>query len=104
LPSQDRKAELTQKFEDHVRNLETHAVHASTEEFSSGPDLIAIGLLKLQQRFEALDKLYNEEIGRLSQDLAQMKADYVRLYQAMSVSPHTARPSRRSGGRAKSKV
>lgn len=47
----------------------------------SDPDPIAIGLLKLQQRFDALDRLYNEEIGALCQELARLKADYVRRFQ-----------------------
>ena len=63
--------------------------HASNEVVAE-PDLIAIGLLKLQQRFDALDRLYNEEIGALHQELARLKADYVRLYQ--SRSPHQNRP------------
>lgn len=46
------------------------------------PDPIAIGLLKLQQRLDALDRLYNEEVGNLGQELAKLKADYVRLHQA----------------------
>jgi hypothetical protein len=79
---------------------------STPEEVGNGPDRIAIGLLRLQQRFEALDRLYNEEMCRLSRDLAQMKADYVRLYQATtarakSVSRHKRQSTRGSGGPAK---
>ena len=77
-----------------MNNLKTDIAASAHEEVVNGPDLIAIGLLKLQQRFEALDQLYNEEIGKLSRDLAQMKADYVRLYQARTALPRKGKLSR----------
>ncbi len=77
-----------------MSRFKTEVIASSHEEAVNGPDLIAIGLLKLQQRFEALDRLYNEEIGKLSRDLAQMKADYVRLYQTRSALPRKSKSSR----------
>ncbi len=69
-------------------------VSHAPDEINNGPDRIAIGLLKLQQRFDALDRLYNEEIGSLSQELSQLKAEYVRLFQSRSALPRRGKPSR----------
>lgn len=77
-------AARTQRVEGDLNNLKTSAdmsVPGEPREVESVPDLIAIDLLRLQQRLDALDRLYNEEIGNLSRELAQLKADYVRLYQ-----------------------
>jgi hypothetical protein len=59
-----------------------------------GPDLIAIGLLRLQQRFDALERLYNEEIDALTRELTQLKADYVRNFQIRSPLPRKQRAAR----------
>lgn len=63
---------------DSISDAPTHA----SAEANCRPDSIAIGLLTLQERFDALDRLYNEEVGSLSLELARLKADYVRLFQA----------------------
>ncbi|HEX9038836.1 MAG TPA: hypothetical protein VF808_17775 [Ktedonobacterales bacterium] len=65
----------------------TDVVSHSPTEINTGPDLIAIGLLRLQQRLEALDRLYNEEIDALCQELGRLKADYIRLYQSKQDKP-----------------
>lgn len=65
-------------------NLHTDVRSQAPNTGGSEPDLIAIGLLRLQQRLDALDRLYNEEVGNLGQELAQLKADYVRLHQTRS--------------------
>lgn len=71
----------------------TSVMSHSADEVDSRPDLIAIGLLKLQQRLDALDRLYNEEVSTLSRELTELKADYVRLYQAR-VTSSTAKSAR----------
>jgi len=53
---------------------------------------IAIRLLQLQQRLDAWDRLYNEEIVGLRKELSQLKADYVRQYQ---LQEQAAKPRRR---------
>lgn len=68
-------------------------------EVASEPDLIAIGLLKLQQRLDALDRLYNEEISNLSKELTQLKDEYVRLYQARTAPHRTGKASRGQASR-----
>lgn len=88
-----------QKCEGDVDNSYIGVVSHGPDEINNGPDPIAIGLLKLQQRFDALDRLYNEEIGSLSQELAQLKAEYVRLFQSRSSLPRRGKTSR---GQAKS--
>ena len=45
---------------------------------------IAFRLLEMQQRLEAWDRLYNQEIGTLQRELAQLKANFVRLQQAQA--------------------
>ena len=62
--------------------LSTNLMSNAHSKCDDEPDPIAIRLLKLQQRFDSLDRLYNEEIGDLYQELCQLKADYIRLYQA----------------------
>jgi len=43
---------------------------------------IAIRLLYVQQRIEALERLYNEEVSSLRQDVSDMKLAFVRQAQA----------------------
>lgn len=82
-----------------MSNLKTSTVVSPPDEAGSGPDLIAIGLLKLQQRLDALDRLYNEEIGNLCRELTQLKADYVRLYQTRSAPSRSGKSSRGQANR-----
>jgi hypothetical protein len=77
-----------------VNSLKSSTVATTSDPVGSEPDPIAIGLLGLQQRLEALDRLYNEEIGNLSRELAQLKADYVRLYQTRSALRRGGKSSR----------
>lgn len=42
---------------------------------------MAVRLLQLQQRLEAWEGLYNEEISELQRALRELKADYVRQYE-----------------------
>jgi hypothetical protein len=42
----------------------------------------AFRLLQLQQRLDAWDLLYNEEINQIHKELAAVKTDYLRLRQA----------------------
>ena len=85
-----------------MNSLKSSTVASSSDLVGSEPDPIAIGLLGLQQRLEALDRLYNEEIGNLSRELAQLKADYVRLYQTRSALPRGGKSSRHQANRAHS--
>lgn len=59
---------------------------------------IAFRLLEMQQRLEAWDRLYNQEVGTLQRELAQLKADFVRLQQAQMQGdkPKRQRPSRKT--------
>lgn len=43
---------------------------------------MAARLLQLQQRLEAWERLYNEEITELQRTLRELKIDYVRQYEA----------------------
>jgi hypothetical protein len=86
-----------QKYEGEVNKLKTgtgvpHAGLAGTRD-----DHIAIRLLRLQERLEALDRLYNEEIGNLFRELAKLEVEYVRLCQAGSAVPRGRKTSRRPG-------
>lgn len=45
------------------------------DETTSKPNLIVIGLLRLQQRLEELDRLCNNEVSNLSRELAQLRAN-----------------------------
>jgi hypothetical protein len=66
---------------------------------ATGSNDIAFRLLQLQQRLDAWDRLYNEEIIGLRQDLAQLKADYLRQRQAQEQQAKPRRPRRiRSAG------
>lgn len=62
-----------------------NAVSTAPVDPGSAPDVIAIGLLTLEQRIAALDRLYNEEVAALSRELAKLKAEYVCLYHNKSV-------------------
>lgn len=57
-------------------------------------DDIAFRLLQMQQKLEAWDRLYNEEIGSLRRDLAEMKADYVQRWQAQKQTEKPTRPKK----------
>jgi hypothetical protein len=91
----------TQNFEGEVNKLKTSTVIPVTGESSILDDHIAIRLLGLQERLEALDRLYNEEIGNLSQELAQLKVEYVRLCQSRLAAPHGGKSSRRPATRSR---
>lgn len=43
---------------------------------------IAFRLLQLQQRLDAWDRLYNEEIDQIHKELAAVKTEFLRLRQA----------------------
>jgi hypothetical protein len=63
---------------------------------------IAVLLLELQQRMAAFDRLYNEEISGLNENLSQLKAEFIRQYQPPAQGPASARKpklSRRKAGR-----
>ena len=77
----------TQNSEGDVVKAHTGGARRASDDAVSEPDLIAIGLLSLQQRFDALDRLYNEEIGALCQELARLKADYVRRFYSGATQP-----------------
>ncbi len=57
---------------------------ASTVDMSAiaYPADIAIRLLYVQQRIDALERLYNEEVSSLRQDVSEMKLAFVRQAQA----------------------
>lgn len=42
---------------------------------------LAVRLLELRQRLEAWDRLYNEEMGKLSAQLTRVTSDYLHLLQ-----------------------
>ena len=73
-----------------------NVVSAAPADPGPEPIAIAISLLALEQRFKALDRLYNEEIAALNRELAQLKAEYVRLFHHTPARPrrHKA-PTRR---------
>lgn len=83
-----------------MNNSYTGVVGQTPGDGVSDPDPIAIGLLRLQQRFDALDRLYNEEIGALCQELAQLKADYVRRFQSSESRPSKGTRTKRPRGLA----
>ncbi|HEX9038463.1 MAG TPA: hypothetical protein VF808_15885 [Ktedonobacterales bacterium] len=55
---------------------------------NSTPSLseFAIHLLELQQRLNAFDSLYNEEVMGLSRDLTQLKAEFLRHYRTSAMA------------------
>jgi hypothetical protein len=56
---------------------------------------IAIHLLEFQQRLNAFDSLYNEEVGGLTRDLARLKAEFLQRLQAQSAPEPRDRRDRR---------
>lgn len=79
--------------------------NASTTTTPIEPIDIAVRLLELQQRVAAFGTLYDEEVTGMNQELSQLKADFVRHYQAQASSkpgPATAKRSSRGAGSAKS--
>lgn len=59
----------------------THGVGSANIAVPLDSDL-ALRLLQLQERLNAWDVLYNEEIGQLRTELAQVRAEFVRRCQA----------------------
>jgi|GEM_PF-6403384 hypothetical protein len=53
---------------------------------TTASDDMAFRLLELQQKLEAWDRLYNEEIVGLRKELSQLKADFVRQRQTLEKS------------------
>jgi hypothetical protein len=88
-------------YEGEVNKLKTSMVVPITGESGDRDDHIAIKLLGLQERLEALDRLYNEEIGNLSWELAQLTVEYVRLCETRSAVPRGGKSSRRPATRAR---
>jgi hypothetical protein len=83
-----------------VNKLKTGTVVSTTAKSDNRDDHIAIRLLRVQARLEALDRLYNEEISSISRELAQLKSEYVRLCQSGSSVPHRGKSSRRPASRS----
>jgi hypothetical protein len=68
----------------------------------SAPVNFAVRLLEFQQRMAAFDRLYNEEITKLTELLSELIAEFLRQYQAPAQgSASTTKPkrSRRKAGR-----
>jgi hypothetical protein len=68
----------------------------------STPLDFAVRLLEFQQRMAAFDRLYNEEITKLTELLSELIAEFLRQYQALAQgSASTTKPkrSRRKAGR-----
>jgi hypothetical protein len=57
---------------------------------------VAVRLLEMQQRLEAWDRLYNQEVGTLQKELAQVRADFVHLQQAQGDRPKRRRAPRKA--------
>ena len=51
-------------------------------------------LLELQQKLDAWDRLYNEELRELRKELSQLTAHYMREYQAKRPPGQPRRPRR----------
>ena len=64
------------------------------------PEHSASRLLELQLRLDACDRLYNAEIDELRKQVAELAADYVRLYQtrASDSTPIRRRKARLKAG------
>ena len=81
--------------------LQSEDINASTTTTPLEPIDFAIRLLELQQRVAAFGTLYDEEVTGMNQELTQLKADFVRQYQAQTPSKPGAatakRPSRGAG-------
>jgi hypothetical protein len=61
-----------------------HAKTQTNADDATGTSSIAFRLLEMQQRLEAWDRLYNQEVGVLQRELAQLKANFVRLQQTQA--------------------
>jgi hypothetical protein len=59
-----------------------HAKTQTNADDATGTSSIAFRLLEMQQRLEAWDRLYNQEVVVLQRELAQLKATFVRQQQA----------------------
>jgi hypothetical protein len=82
-----------------VSSLPSGGTRATPNEVDGRSTLIALDLLQLQQRFDALDFLYNEEIANLRREFTRLQIDYIRLYQTRA-SP-LPRPGNSSRAKAK---
>lgn len=66
-----------------MRTLLAKSTNATpTDEEPMAPSDIAVSLLQLQQKLDALDRAYNEEVDALHQQLTELKTEYVRWHQA----------------------
>lgn len=64
---------------------------------------IAFRLLEMQQRLDAWDQLYNQEVVVLQRELAQLKASFVRQQQAQAQAEAEVRKPRRGRTATKSR-
>jgi hypothetical protein len=90
-----------ENYEGEVNKLKTSMVVPTNGESGDRGDHLAIKLLGLQERLEAFDRLYNEEIGNLFRELAQLEVEYVRLCQTRSRVPRGGKSLRRPAIRAR---
>ena len=61
-----------------------HAKTQTNADDATGTSSIAFRLLEMQQRLEAWDRLYNQEVVTLQRELDQLKANFVRQQQAQA--------------------
>ena len=66
----------------------------TSAEDTTATSSIAFRLLEMQQRLEAWDRLYNQEVVALQSELAQLKANFVRLQQMQQMQQTQARADR----------
>jgi hypothetical protein len=68
----------------------------TSDDDTTATSSIAFRLLEMQQRLEAWDRLYNQEVVTLQRELAQLKANFVRQQvQAQAEKPRRRRASRK---------
>ena len=94
---------MAQKYEGEVNKRKTSALVPDAGLTGDRDEHIAIRLLGLQGRLDALDRLYNEEISNLCRELAQLKAEYVRFCQTRSGVSHRGKSSRRPANHSRPK-
>jgi hypothetical protein len=75
-----------------------HAKTQTNADDATGTSSIAFRLLEMQQRLEAWDRLYNQEVVTLQRELDQLKANFVRQQQAQAEAgkPRRQRTPRKS--------